>query len=407
MRKHDRKVLCSGIAYENERQTEIYRLWPGADVNRDYFLIKLNLQLFAKDGPGGEKTEPASQKKLDDARKKGQVAKSKEIVNAAFLVIVFAFLQMYVGSMGESFIESFTKIYNIIPKYARNAEDINVNVALAVLGDILMSILTLIAPFLALAFLIYFIGDLVQVKWKISGEALKPKFKNLNPVNGVKRMFSKQSLINLLKSVAIVFICVYIIYTEIVDKINALYGLYNVSLTQGIGYAGDIIFSIALKISAVYLVVGVIDYVFQKRKFKQDMMMTKQEVKDEYKQSEGDPTVRQQIRRKMREVSQRRMMQKLPEADVVITNPTHFAVAIKYDLALAKAPVVIAKGEDFLAQKIKEVARENNIEIVENKPLARALYHSVDIDEEIPQELYQAVAEVLAVVYKAKRGKNF
>ena len=376
-------------------------------MNRDYFLIKLNLQLFAKDGPGGEKTEPASQKKLDDARKKGQVAKSKEIVNAAFLVIVFAFLQMYVGSMGESFIESFTKIYNIIPKYARNAEDINVNVALAVLGDILMSILTLIAPFLALAFLIYFIGDLVQVKWKISGEALKPKFKNLNPVNGVKRMFSKQSLINLLKSVAIVFICVYIIYTEIVDKINALYGLYNVSLTQGIGYAGDIIFSIALKISAVYLVVGVIDYVFQKRKFKQDMMMTKQEVKDEYKQSEGDPTVRQQIRRKMREVSQRRMMQKLPEADVVITHPTHFAVAIKYDLALAKAPVVIAKGEDFLAQKIKEVARENNIEIVENKPLARALYHSVDIDEEIPQELYQAVAEVLAVVYKAKRGKNF
>ena len=376
-------------------------------MNRDYFLIKLNLQLFAKDGPGGEKTEPASQKKLDDARKKGQVAKSKEIVNAAFLVIVFAFLQMYVGCMGESFIESFTKIYNIIPKYARNAEDINVNVALAVLGDILMSILTLIAPFLALAFLIYFIGDLVQVKWKISGEALKPKFKNLNPVNGVKRMFSKQSLINLLKSVAIVFICVYIIYTEIVDKINALYGLYNVSLTQGIGYAGDIIFSIALKISAVYLVVGVIDYVFQKRKFKQDMMMTKQEVKDEYKQSEGDPTVRQQIRRKMREVSQRRMMQKLPEADVVITNPTHFAVAIKYDLALAKAPVVIAKGEDFLAQKIKEVARENNIEIVENKPLARALYHSVDIDEEIPQELYQAVAEVLAVVYKAKRGKNF
>ena len=376
-------------------------------MNRDYFLIKLNLQLFAKDGPGGEKTEPASQKKLDDARKKGQVAKSKEIVNAAFLVIVFAFLQMYVGSMGESFIESFTKIYNIIPKYARNAEDINVNVALAVLGDILMSILTLIAPFLALALLIYFIGDLVQVKWKISGEALKPKFKNLNPVNGVKRMFSKQSLINLLKSVAIVFICVYIIYTEIVDKINALYGLYNVSLTQGIGYAGDIIFSIALKISAVYLVVGVIDYVFQKGKFKQDMMMTKQEVKDEYKQSEGDPTVRQQIRRKMREVSQRRMMQKLPEADVVITNPTHFAVAIKYDLALAKAPVVIAKGEDFLAQKIKEVARENNIEIVENKPLARALYHSVDIDEEIPQELYQAVAEVLAVVYKAKRGKNF
>ena len=184
--------------------------------------------------------------------------------------------------------------------------------------------------------------------------------------------------------------------------LSALNNLYDVSLQQAIAYAGDIVFSIALKISAVYMVVGVIDFVFQKRKFKQDMMMTKQEVKDEYKQSEGDPTVRQQIKRKMREVSQRRMMQKLPEADVVITNPTHFAVAIKYDLSIAKAPVVIAKGEDFLAQKIKEVARENNIEIVENKPLARALYHSVDIDEEIPQELYQAVAEVLAFVYNSK-----
>lgn len=368
-----------------------------------YGLIKLNLQLFAKEGPGGEKTEPASQKKLDDARKKGQVAKSKEIVNSAFLVIVFAFLDFYIGTMGEGFIESFNKFYNIIPKYAREASDMNMQVALSVLGEVLLDILILIAPFLALAFIIYFIGDLVQVKWKISGEALKPKFSNLSPLNGFKRMFSKQSLINLLKSTAIVAICIYIVYTEIVENVFALYNLYDVSLTQAIAYCGDMALSIALDISIVYMFVGVADLIFQKRKFKQDMMMTKQEVKDEYKQSEGDPTVRQQIKRKMREVSQRRMMQKLPEADVVITNPTHFAVAIKYDLSIAKAPVVIAKGEDFLAQKIKEAAREHNIEIVENKPLARALYHSVDIDEEIPQELYQAVAEVLAVVYNTKK----
>lgn len=368
-----------------------------------YGLIKLNLQLFAKEGPGGEKTEPASQKKLDDARKKGQVAKSKEIVNSAFLVIVFAFLDFYIGTMGEGFIESFNKFYNIIPKYAREVSDMNMQVALSVLGEVLSDILILIAPFLALAFIIYFIGDLVQVKWKISGEALKPKFSNLSPLNGFKRMFSKQSLINLLKSTAIVAICIYIVYTEIVENVFALYNLYDVSLTQAIAYCGDMALSIALDISIVYMFVGVADLIFQKRKFKQDMMMTKQEVKDEYKQSEGDPTVRQQIKRKMREVSQRRMMQKLPEADVVITNPTHFAVAIKYDLSIAKAPVVIAKGEDFLAQKIKEAAREHNIEIVENKPLARALYHSVDIDEEIPQELYQAVAEVLAVVYNTKK----
>ena len=364
--------------------------------------LKLNLQLFAKDGPGGEKTEPASQKKLDDARKKGQVAKSKEIVNAAFLLVSFVFLDMYIGVVGEGLVDSFKTIYSVIPKYASRTEDVNLGVALSVLGEMLFSIAIIIAPFLRVAFVINFAGDLVQVKWKISGEALKPKFSNLNPVNGFKRMFSKQSLINLLKSVAIVFVCIYVIYTELTDNIYALYGLYDVSLQQGVVFAGDMVFSIAIKISAIYLFVGVIDYIYQIRKFKNDMMMTKQEVKDEYKQSEGDPTVRQQIRRKMREVSQRRMMQKLPEADVVITNPTHFAVAIKYDLSVAKAPVVIAKGEDFLAQKIKEVAREHNIEIVENKPLARALYHSVDIDEEIPQELYQAVAEVLAYVYNSK-----
>lgn len=363
--------------------------------------LKLNLQLFA-DGPGGEKTEPASQKKLDDARKKGQVAKSKEIVNSIFLVVIFVFLKIYIGTMGEGLMECFSSFYNLIPKYATNAADMNLGVGLAVLGEMFFDVGLLVVPFLLLAFLIYFCGDLVQVKWQISGEALKPKFSNLSPVNGFKRMFSSQSLINLLKSVAIVGICIYIVYSELIDKIYAIYNLYDVSLQQGIVFAGDTVLSIALKISLIYLFIGVADYIFQIRKFKKDMMMTKQEVKDEYKQAEGDPTVRQQIRRKMREVSQRRMMDKLPEADVVITNPTHFAVAIKYDLSIASAPVVLAKGEDYLALKIKEVAREHNIEIVENKPLARALYHSVDIDEEIPQELYQAVAEVLAVVYNSK-----
>lgn len=367
------------------------------------YLIKLNLQLFAKDGPGGEKTEPATQKKLDDARKKGQVAKSKEIVNSAFLLIIFMFLKMYIGTLGQGLVESFTTLYNIIPKYASRQDDINLGVALSVMGDAFIDIALLTAPILALAFAIYFLGDLVQVKWKVTGEPLKPKFSNLNPVSGVKRMFSKQSIINLLKSTAIVGICIYIVYTEIINNIFAIYGLYDVTLSQAIVHCGEMVFDIATQISMVYMVVGIIDYVFQRKKFKDDMMMTKQEVKDEYKQSEGDPQVKGQIRRKMREVSQRRMMQKLPEADVVITNPTHYAVAIKYDLAIAKAPVVIAKGEDYLALKIKEAAREHDIEIVENKPLARALYQSVEIDEEIPQELYQAVAEVLAVVYNTKK----
>ena len=171
---------------------------------------------------------------------------------------------------------------------------------------------------------------------------------------------------------------------------------------KGLTVAGDVIIGAGLKISLVYLVVGIADFIYQKYRFNEEMKMTKQEVKDEFKNTEGDPQIKGRQRRKMQEVSQKRMMQDVPKADVVITNPTHFAVALKYEAKVSSAPVVLAKGEDYLAQKIKEVARENKIEIVENKPLARMLYHNVDVGAEIPPELYQAVAEVLAAVYKAK-----
>ena len=165
---------------------------------------------------------------------------------------------------------------------------------------------------------------------------------------------------------------------------------------------GDIIINLGMQISAVFMLIGLADLFYQKRKFKKDMRMTKQEVKDEFKQSEGDPQIKSRIRQKMREASQQRMMQQLPTADVVITNPTHFACALKYDKERSEAPILIAKGADYVAGKIKEVAKENKIPIVENKPLARMLYFNVDLDEEIPGELYQMVAEVLAYVYSLK-----
>ena len=207
---------------------------------------------------------------------------------------------------------------------------------------------------------------------------------------------------NLVKSVALVLIIGTVVIQTIKSKQGVLFRFYEVPLMTALQIIGDIVFDLGIKISAIYLIVGIGDYIYQKIKFKNDMMMTKQEVKDEYKNSEGDPQIKSKIRQKMRQASMRRMMQDLPKADVVITNPTHFAVALQYDLQIAKAPRVIAKGEDFLAQKIKEAAREHNIEIVENKPLARALYANVDIGEEIPEELYQAVAEVLAYVYNIK-----
>ncbi len=368
-----------------------------------YGFIKMNLQFFAKDGPGGEKTEPATQKKLDDARKEGQVAKSKEIVNALSLLVTFFILKNVIGAIGSGVIEVFDFVYGMIPTYSMAAADMNMSVAMGFGLEVTKKIALVILPVLGGAFAIGFLGEVFQVKWQPTMKPLTPKFSKLNPVSGFKKIFSTQSLVNLLKSVGIVFICAYIIYTELEEEFGILYNMYDITLMDAIIATGEIVFDIMIKISAIYLIVGFVDLIYQRKKFNDDMMMTKQEVKDEYKNTEGDPTVKAQQRRRMREPSQRRMMQALPEADVVITNPTHFAVAIKYDLAVAKAPYVIAKGEDFLAQKIKEEARKYDIEIYENKPLARALYSGVDIGQEIPQELYQAVAEVLAYVYNVKK----
>ena len=180
---------------------------------------------------------------------------------------------------------------------------------------------------------------------------------------------------------------------------NSLFVLYDLPLKTAIAYVGELIINVGLKISIVYLIVGLADFIYQKHKFKEEMKMTKQEVKDEFKNTEGNPEIKGRQRRKMQEVSQRRMMQDLPKADVVITNPTHFAVALKYDNTQNQAPIVVAKGADYLAFKIKEIAKENDVVIYEDKPLARMLYSNVDIGREIPAELYQAVAEVLAYVY--------
>lgn len=215
-------------------------------------------------------------------------------------------------------------------------------------------------------------------------------------------MFSLDKLVELVKSIIKIGLIGYIAYSTLVDSVPIVNILYDIDLREAIALIGDLVINFGLKCSLIYLLVGVADFMYQKFKFAKDMRMTKQEIKEEYKQTEGDPKIKGQIRQKMREASQRRMMKKLPEADVVITNPTHLACAIKYDKEEAEAPVLIAKGADYLAKKIRELAAEYDIPIVENKPLARMLYHNVEPDEQIPQELYQMTAEVLAYVYSLK-----
>lgn len=365
-------------------------------------ILSYNLQLFAKDGPGGEKTEPATAKKLKDAREEGKVSKSKELTAAFDLIVLFLVIKIFVSFVGENLLGVFVEVYSRIPEFVsvNRAELSTVSVSALIMEMILKFLLTC-APFFLFGYLITFLVSLVQVGWKVTTKPLEPKLSKFNPINGFKRIFSKESLFNLVMSMIKLLVIGIIVYNSIKDEANKLFILYDISLNQAVGLVGNIIINTGLKISIFYLLVGIIDWAYQTHKFKEDMKMTKQEVKDEYKNTEGDPQIKGQQRRRMQEASQRRMMQDVPKADVVITNPTHYAVAIRYDAEANRAPLVVAKGEDYLAQKIKEIARENHVQIVENKPLARMLYANVDIGSEIPPELYQAVAEVLAMVYSA------
>ncbi len=364
---------------------------------------KINLQFFAKEGEGGEKTEEPTAKKLDDARNEGNVAKSKDLVTAVVLLVTFFLLKSLIGSIGYGLMEIYSTVYRLIPTYANPYHDeVSINAVKSLLIDMVIASVKLVWPLLAVGFVLTIIGEVLQVKWKVTFKPMQPKFSKLNPISGFKRMFSSQSIMNLIKSVGLVLISSYVVYGTIKDKLFYWYRWYDVPFMTALSTIGDLALTLAIKICGIYIFIGVADFFWSKHKFHEDMMMTKQEVKDEMKNSEGDPQVKAQQRRVMQKASMSRMMQSVPDADVVITNPTHFAVALKYDLSIAPAPLVVAKGADYVAQRIKEKAREANVEIVENKPLARALYANVEIGREIPEELYQAVAEVLAFVYNIK-----
>lgn len=363
-------------------------------------LIAYNLQFFAKDGEGGEKTEQPTTKKLQDARKEGKVAKSKEVVNGFSLLGFFISLRIFLEFAGVRFEEIFAWIYAIIPDIVEmNGSGLTIQTISGIFQDLFLKMFLILLPFLAIGFMTHFVGNLVQVGWKPTLKPLQPKLSKFNPISGFKRIFSKQSIVNLILAIAKVSLVFYIAYLNIRDQANNLFILYDINLRSALSLIFKIIVDTGIKISLVYIVLGFADYAYQRWKFKDDMKMTKQEVKDEYKNSEGDPAIKGKQRQRMMEASQRRMMQNVPQADVVITNPTHIAVAILYDNTKDEAPRVVAKGEDYLAKKIKDTAKESGVPIVENKPLARALYATVDIDQVIPPELYQAVAEILAVVY--------
>jgi len=269
-------------------------------------------------------------------------------------------------------------------------------------GDAFVTFLICAGPIMGVVFLTAIIANVMQVGFMFTTETLMFKPGKLNPINGFKRMFSTRGFVKLLISLLKVIVVGLLAYGYIDDHMKELTLMMGSDIQQIVNVGLDLLFDLAFRIGMAILILALCEYGYQRWQHEKDLKMTKQEIKEEYKQMEGDPKIKSKIKEKQRQISMQRMMNDVPKADVVITNPTHFAVAVQYDPKVADAPVVLAKGQDYIAFRIKQIALENGVEIVENKPLARSLFSSVEVGERIPAELYQAVAEVLAFVYNLK-----
>ena len=357
-----------------------------------------DLQLFADDG--GEKTEEPTAKKKSDARNKGQVAKSQEL-NAAFVLFIGFWAMKILGAHIYSEIAAYTAYI-----FGHLNTTVDTETVIRLFLSIVMILLKTAFPIMVAIMLIGLAINLVQVGWNFTTEPLGFDLSKLNPINGFGRMFSKRSLVELIKSLFKILIIGLFLYENLKDEILQMPKLLYLDLSASMAQIADIIFMMAFKICAIFFALAILDYMYQKWDHNEQLKMTKQEVKEEFKQMEGDPQIKGKIKQKQREMAMSRMMREVPKADVIITNPTHFAVALRYAEGM-RAPEVIAKGQDLVALKIKDVAREAGVVIVENKPLARALYASVEIGGTVPPELYKAVAEVLAYVYHLKHPYRY
>lgn len=350
-----------------------------------------DLQLFA----GDDKTEEPTAKKRADAKKKGQVGRSTEISTAFVLLTGFFVLKV----LWENIYTSIANYTTYIFTHLNQPVDTE-NISRLFIG--IMEILATTALPIMLAIMIIGLGvNFFQVGLNFNTEAIGFKLDKLNPINGFGRIFSKRSLVELFKSLFKIAVIGYFLYTILSQQLLAMPQFIYFDLGTSLEQMSKIIFSMSFEVIGVIMVLGFLDYGYQKWQTTQDLKMSKQEVKDEMKQSEGDPQIKGKIKQKQRQMAMSRMMQEVPKADVIVTNPTHFAVALQYHKGM-QAPLVIAKGQDFVAQKIKKLARESRVPIVENRPLARALFASTNIGDAVPAELYQAVAEVLAYVYRLK-----
>lgn len=361
-------------------------------------MIYIDLQHFADKS---EKTEKATPKKRADLRKKGQVLQSREVPTSLVLLIMILAIRIFGGNIYLG----LNKLFNIFAFQDSGYNFQEPSEIMRMITYVVLELLKMTAPFFIIAVIIGVLCSYVQIGFLFTLEPIKPKFSHINPINGLKKMFSVRSLFELAKSIIKVILVSWVAYSSIKGEFTDVLKLMDLEAGQIAAYLIDTALKIAVKICFFLLIIAGVDYFFQWRRYEKDIRMSKQEIKEEYKQIEGNPEIKSRIKRKQREISMRRMLSEVPKADVVITNPTHYAVAIKYEPQKMSAPYVVAKGVDYMAQRIKEVAKENRVHITENKTLAQALYNSVEVGEAIPQELYKAVAEVLAFVYSME-GRN-
>lgn len=343
------------------------------------------------------KTEQATPKRTQDARKKGQVAKSREVSSALIMIACLTYFYFGTGGIVGRMMEMMKGSFRDLHRSELDADTIQLLVM-----TLLLKTLAIVLPLLLTLMAAGVVANVMQVGLLFSAEPIQPKLSKISPFKGLKNLFSLKSVAELLKSLAKISLVGVIAYLTIHREAGDILPLMEQSPWEIMTYIGRVSFKILFTTCWVLVVLGLMDYLYQHWEHGRSLRMTKQELRDEFKDTEGDPLIKSRIRRLQREMAMRRMMAKVPTADVVITNPTHFAVALRYDQARMAAPVVVAKGVDLMAQRIKEIAKKNGVAVVENKPLAQVLYRMVDIMEAIPDNLYQAVAEVLAYVYRLK-----
>ena len=354
-------------------------------------------------GQDSDKTEEPTEHKLAEARKKGQVMKSQEVISATLLLAITGTMIGCGSFMLRQIRELCKYIWGLVPVYDMGSRDLFMDI-LYIMGTIMLTL----APLLVVGFITAIAINLAQVQFIFSTETLKPSLNKINPIEGFKRIFGVKSLMELAKQLAKLSIVGYISYKVVKAALPELLPAPTLPLLNTLSLVGLTVKSLVTKVLMGMIVIAAVDYVFQKKQFMKQMRMSMQEIKDEYKDTEGNPQIKGKMRQLMRQNAQGGggQMKNVPDASAVVTNPTHFAVALRYQQGVDPVPIVVAKGEDLIAQQIKLVAEDHDVPIVENVELARALFKACDVEGAVPTELYKAVAEVLAYVIKLKRKRE-